>query len=190
MNQIEKFEKLCTQIFFHKGTFNFPFDGIQHNGEFESIVKFQEQVFVLNILGKAQKIQLKGQFIYHEASDLLYFWGTPLIRSEKDFENTGLHIKDFSIFDWNVSFLQVNNFCGKIGAKLYLANMLDITWVGVVFQNFKNFIDLTYDLQIDKNHIQFIDVGSDNIHPGPLQHQQYSEKLYNFIKEKNHGQTI
>ena len=38
MNQIEKFEKLCTQIFFHKGTFNFPFDGIQHNGEFESIV--------------------------------------------------------------------------------------------------------------------------------------------------------
>jgi signal transduction histidine kinase len=78
--------------------------------EFESIVKFQEQVFVLNILGQAQKIQLKGQFIYHEASDLLYFWGTPLIRSEKDFENTGLHIKDFSIFDWNLSFLQVNNF--------------------------------------------------------------------------------
>ena len=35
MNQIEKFEKLCTQIFFHKGTFNFPFDGIQHNGKFE-----------------------------------------------------------------------------------------------------------------------------------------------------------
>ena len=86
--------------------------------------------------------------------------------------------------------LHVNNFCEKIGAKLYLANMLDITWIGVVFQNFKNFIDLTYDLQIDKNHIQFIDVGSDNIHPGPLQHQQYSEKLYNFIKENNHGQTI
>lgn len=39
MNQIEKFEKLCTQIFFHKGTFNFPFDGIQHNGKFETIVK-------------------------------------------------------------------------------------------------------------------------------------------------------
>ena len=39
MNQIEKFEKLCTQIFFHKGEFNFPFDAIQHNGEFETIVK-------------------------------------------------------------------------------------------------------------------------------------------------------
>jgi len=39
MNQIEKFEKLCTQIFFYKGTFNFPFDAIQHNGEFETIVK-------------------------------------------------------------------------------------------------------------------------------------------------------
>jgi hypothetical protein len=38
MNQIEKFEKLCTQIFFYKGAFNFPFDGIQHNAKFESIV--------------------------------------------------------------------------------------------------------------------------------------------------------
>jgi hypothetical protein len=46
MNQIEKFEKLCTQIFFHKGTFNFPFDGIQHNGEFETIVKdIEYQIF-------------------------------------------------------------------------------------------------------------------------------------------------
>ena len=42
MNQIEKFEKLCTQIFFHKGTFNFPFDGIQHNSKFVSIVEDQD----------------------------------------------------------------------------------------------------------------------------------------------------
>jgi hypothetical protein len=39
MNQIEKFEKLCTQIFFHKGTFNFPFDSIQHHENFVSIVE-------------------------------------------------------------------------------------------------------------------------------------------------------
>jgi hypothetical protein len=39
MNQIEKFEKLCTQIFFHKGEFNFPFDGIQHNKNFVGIIQ-------------------------------------------------------------------------------------------------------------------------------------------------------
>jgi hypothetical protein len=42
MNQIEKFEKLCTQIFFHKGAFNFPFDGIQHNGNFTTILESED----------------------------------------------------------------------------------------------------------------------------------------------------
>jgi hypothetical protein len=86
--------------------------------------------------------------------------------------------------------LQVNNFCKKVGAKLYLANILDVGWAGVVFQNFENYINLTHTLQIADARPQFIDLGLDNYHPGPLQHQQYSEQLYNFIKESNHGKTI
>jgi len=39
MNKIEKFEQLCTQIFYYKGEFNFPFDGIKHNENFISIVE-------------------------------------------------------------------------------------------------------------------------------------------------------
>lgn len=83
--------------------------------------------------------------------------------------------------------LQVNNFCKKIGAKLYLANLLDVSWVGYLFTDFKNFIDLTLNLQIDKNSIQFIDTGTDNQHPGSKQHQLYAEQIYNFIKETNYG---
>jgi len=83
--------------------------------------------------------------------------------------------------------LQVINFCQKIGANLYLANILNISWIGVAFNNFENFIDLTHDLEINGNNINFIDLGSDNKHPGPKQHQQYAEKLYNFIKENKHG---
>lgn len=37
MNEIEKFDKLCTQIFYFKGEFRFPFDGIRHDKRFESI---------------------------------------------------------------------------------------------------------------------------------------------------------
>jgi lysophospholipase L1-like esterase len=79
--------------------------------------------------------------------------------------------------------LQVVNFCQKIKAKLYLANILDIAWLGVVFNDFDNFIDLTQRLKINGNTINFIDLGTDNMHPGPKQHQQYAEALYNFIKE-------
>ena len=79
--------------------------------------------------------------------------------------------------------LQVVNFCQKIKVKLYLANILDIAWLSIALADFNNFIDLTQGLKINGNTINFIDLGTDNMHPGPNQHQQYAETLYNFIKE-------
>lgn len=81
--------------------------------------------------------------------------------------------------------LQVVNFCKKIKAKLYLANILDIAWVSIALKNLDNFIDLTHGLPINGNTIDFIDLGIDNRHPGPGQHRQYADKLYNFIREGN-----
>jgi len=81
--------------------------------------------------------------------------------------------------------LQVVNFCQKVKAKLYLANMFDVAWINVMLKDFRNFIDLTSDLVVVGNTIKFIDLGSDNKHPGSRQHQQYATKLYNFIKEGN-----
>lgn len=105
--------------------------------EFSSIQKFHEQVFVLRILGIDNKIDLKGQFIYEEQSDLLYFWGSPFIKTEKDFENTGLQIKDFAIFDWNISYLQVNNFL-RIEQE-------DKEKLKYQFERQKNFYELLFD---------------------------------------------
>ncbi len=39
MNQLDKFDKLCTQIYYWKGQFRFPFDGIKHNKKFDHIVQ-------------------------------------------------------------------------------------------------------------------------------------------------------
>ena len=38
------------------------------------------------------------------------------------------------------------------------------------------------DLKIENSNIIYIDKGDDNSHPGPEQHKQYAEKLYQFIK--------
>jgi signal transduction histidine kinase len=105
--------------------------------DFKSIQKFQEQVFVLKILGNDKKIDLKGQFIHEEQSDLMYFWGSPYIKTEKDFENTGLQIKDFAIFDWNISYLQVNNFL-RIEQE-------DKEKLKYQFERQKNFYELLFD---------------------------------------------
>lgn len=80
--------------------------------------------------------------------------------------------------------LQVDNFCNKIGARLCLANILDIHWVPFMLKEYPNFIDLTSDLNIGKTMVEFIDLGTDKSHPGPKQHQQYANKLFNFITKE------
>ena len=42
MNQLEKSDKLCTQIYYWKGQFRFPFDGIQHDKRFVDIVQSED----------------------------------------------------------------------------------------------------------------------------------------------------
>jgi hypothetical protein len=85
--------------------------------------------------------------------------------------------------------LQVMNFCQKIGAKLYLVNLLESTWVDFIFGQDDNYLDLTLQFNSKQEYI-YLDRGTDNRHPGPLQHKQYAEEVYNFIKENNRGKTI
>jgi len=80
------------------------------------------------------------------------------------------------------SIMQVINFCNKVGAKLYLANLLDITWILPAFNNYNRFIDLTKEFLIfDK--LTYIDYGTDGLHPGPITHKWYAEKIFDFINK-------
>lgn len=85
------------------------------------------------------------------------------------------------------SILQVINFCSKIKAKLVLANLLDIAWLPIMFKDCTRFIDLTASSLTSTNGIlvqKHIDYGSDNQHPGPLQHQYYASRIYEFINSQ------
>ena len=84
------------------------------------------------------------------------------------------------------SILQVINFCNKIGAELYLINLLESTWVDLIFNKYKNYIDLTVPFDTAGKH-RWLDLGTDNDHPGPQQHQFYAERILNLIKENHHG---
>jgi hypothetical protein len=85
--------------------------------------------------------------------------------------------------------LQVMNFCKKMGATLYLINILETTWTDYILGQEENYLDLTVPFDSDGHHT-YLDLGTDNSHPGPKQHLKYAEEIYNFIKEKNHGKTI
>ena len=79
--------------------------------------------------------------------------------------------------------LQVMNFCKKIGATLYLINLLEPTWTDFIFEQEENYLDLTEPFDSRGKHT-YLDLGTDNDHPGPKQHQKYAEAIYNFIKEE------
>lgn len=81
------------------------------------------------------------------------------------------------------SILQLINFCKKLEVKLYLINLLDINWIAPLFKHHPNFLDMTDDINNNGYFVKFVDVGSDNLHPGPKQHIKYAEKILNFIKE-------
>lgn len=86
---------------------------------------------------------------------------------------------------------QVINYCKKIGASLYLVNLLDPTWTHLAFSDEIMYINLTKNFNHAINNFNFLDYGIDNNHPGPLQHQEYAQKILNFIKENNYGnQTV
>lgn len=95
------------------------------------------------------------------------------------FDSLSLTISNFK------QILQVINFCDKVGARLYLVNLLDQGLVSLLLIRLSNFIDLSgiekFDSQLGRS--TFIDIGNDNNHPGPKQHRLYAEEIYNFIKQ-------
>jgi len=78
---------------------------------------------------------------------------------------------------------QVINYCNKVGAKLYLINFLDDV-LPLFINRTENFLDLRLE-QIETSSgltCKMIDYGTDDLHPGPLQHQEYAKKISNFIQ--------
>jgi len=77
---------------------------------------------------------------------------------------------------------QVINYCSKIGARLYLVNFLDIHLSSFILGGEENYLDLTRQMNDDTLSTIMIDYGTDDQHPGPLQHQQYAKEIIKFIQ--------
>jgi len=77
--------------------------------------------------------------------------------------------------------LQVENFCKKIGARLYLANLLEHEIVGLLYHSQPNYIDCITNWGDHQNANGWIDLG-DKHHPGPLQHQIFADQILSVIQ--------
>lgn len=77
---------------------------------------------------------------------------------------------------------QVLNYCHGVGARLYFAGILITLEISKYFVNLPNYIQFYGYPSVDYNNL-FIDIGSDNIHPGPMTHQWYAKDILNLINQ-------
>jgi hypothetical protein len=82
---------------------------------------------------------------------------------------------DDVLYHNTLSIFQVINFCNKLKIKLVIANLLSNTLVPYLIDQ-ECFISLTGQYGVYK-HDCFIDVGTDDMHPGPLMHKYYSKEI-------------
>ena len=76
---------------------------------------------------------------------------------------------------------QVINFCEKVGARLLLVSLLNDSLIKYI-KDLPNFLMLYKLWGRDKDTI-YIDVGSDQEHPGPETHSFYANEIYNFLNQ-------
>lgn len=80
---------------------------------------------------------------------------------------------------------RANNFCEKIGATLLLIGLLQDNYNLLGFlKSQKNYIHVPYHLEYNGSTLiqVFEDLGEDDMHPGPRQHQIYKSLILNHIK--------
>jgi hypothetical protein len=81
---------------------------------------------------------------------------------------------------------QVNNFCDKVGAHLIFANIHSDIDLLADFAKYKGFVMINIPKNLDDPNI-FLDLGADQMHPGPKTHQYYAEMILKKINSLNIG---
>ena len=72
---------------------------------------------------------------------------------------------------------QVKNFCNKLSVNLLLVNILETTWIPLIYGNDPNYIDLCLKFYNTGTGYTFIDIGTDGTHPGEKQHLYYAQEI-------------
>ena len=127
-----------------------------------------------------------SRFPYLDESNMLHHVNTNNFNSAKNIKNyfqEQILISNHLMYDAITSTEQVFNFLKKISSKFILAVMpCNISEYDLKIYNYVS--NLNHAIMLyDIHDYSFIDVGSDQRHPGPKQHQIYAQKILKVINE-------
>lgn len=104
------------------------------------------------------------------------------VQNVKD-QNKKIDLTDPTLlYDSITAIYQVLNFCHKINAKLILVGIHSSDEFCAYLKDIPLYVHASGFHGVTKTDM-FIDIGNDNMHPGPLMHQFYAEKILSKLKE-------
>ena len=77
---------------------------------------------------------------------------------------------------------QLVNFCNKLNVKLLIVGLLESASMSLHLHDLQNFINY----KNFKSPLSPVDLGTDNMHPGPLQHRLYADFCQSALKQLNY----
>ena len=77
--------------------------------DFDSILKFIDQVFIIKLTTQKHAVKLKGQFIIENGNEIssLLFLGSPWLFSAEDINNNNWKVSDFALHDTTLDIIQM-----------------------------------------------------------------------------------
>ena len=155
--------------------------GVDEHEKFGTLISNKLNLPVSHITKGASSIEwAKDQILRSDVrKNDIVIWGlTQEVRSPKAInekigaeKNPDVLLDETSLYRAVTSVHQVVNFCRKISARLILLPIICSERLQLLIHELDDYYQLPYQLD-------FLDLGTDKVHPGPIQHQVWADIIY------------
>ena len=160
--------------------------GVSEHEKFGTLISNKLNLPVSNLAKRASSIEwAKDQILRSDIrkNDIVVWELTQEVRSPKAInetvsveKNPDILLDETSLYRAVTSVYQVANFCKKISARLILLPILCSERLQLLIHELDEYYQLPYRLK-------FLDLGTDNAHPGPIQHRAWADSIYRDLLE-------
>jgi hypothetical protein len=162
-------------------------EGVNKNEKFGILISNKLGLSVSHITKGGSSIEwAKDQILRSDIrKNDIVIWGlTQEIRAPKAINgyivsetNPDIRLEETALYRSVTSVHQVVNFCRKISARLILFPIICSERLQLLIHNLDEYYQLPYQFG-------FLDLGTDKVHPGPIQHRTWADIIYKEISKE------
>lgn len=158
--------------------------GVDINQRFSNLISAHIKIPLVSMAVPGSSLELQADQILRSdiQKDDIVIWGLTselrlpkfngMLEAESNLDD---RMSETRLYKAVTSVYQVINFCKKVSAKLILFPVISTEYLRLMLANVEQYYDFPYQSK-------FVDIGTDNIHPGPKQHQLWANYCIDIIE--------